>query len=75
MVELDRERLAGALRITRRGQHLLTAQAARQIGISEATLCRIEIGKHDPLSSTFLAVCNWIDRDPRDFALQREAVA
>ncbi len=75
MLEIDRERLSGALRIRRKALELTMGQAGAFIGCAAATVCRVENGKHDPSAVVLLRVCDWIDRDPRDFAIAREVVS
>ncbi len=70
MIEIDRERLSGALRIHRKGLKLTMGQAGAYIGCAAATVCRIENGKHDPSAVVLLRVCGWIDRDPRGFGME-----
>lgn len=50
---------------TRRGTSGIRAAAA-EIGISPATLSRIENG-HVPDLATFAAVCRWLGEDPATF--------
>jgi transcriptional regulator with XRE-family HTH domain len=40
--------------------------AAIDVGISHATLSRVENG-HMPDLETFAKICRWLDRDPREF--------
>ncbi|WP_425063792.1 helix-turn-helix domain-containing protein [Pyruvatibacter mobilis] len=40
--------------------------AAKEVGISPATLSRIENG-HVPDLATFAAICEWLDEDPAQF--------
>ena len=40
--------------------------AAEEVGISSATLSRVENG-HMPDLETFAKICKWLDKDPRDF--------
>lgn len=40
--------------------------AAAEVGISSATLSRVENG-HMPDLETFAKICKWLDRDPREF--------
>lgn len=40
--------------------------AAAEIGISSATLSRVENG-HMPDLDTFAKICKWLERDPREF--------
>lgn len=70
MVELDRERLAGAVRIKR--QAASPGILAAALGISRATLARIERGQHEVSTSAFLNVCRWLGRNPMDFARPKE---
>lgn len=65
MVEIDRERLAGAIRLERQTTSLGTIAA--QLGISRATLNRLERGLYEPQARTFMRVCAWLNRDPWDF--------
>jgi len=39
-------------------------EAAKQIGISSPTLCRIEMG-HSPDSKTLMAILNWLTASRR----------
>lgn len=40
--------------------------AAAEVGISAATLSRVENGNMPDLE-TFAKICRWLDRDPREF--------
>ncbi len=40
--------------------------AAADVGVSPATLSRVENG-HMPDLETFAKICRWLDRDPREF--------
>jgi transcriptional regulator with XRE-family HTH domain len=40
--------------------------AAIDVGVSSATLSRVENG-HMPDLETFAKICRWLDRDPREF--------
>lgn len=40
--------------------------AALEVGVSPATLSRVENG-HMPDLGTFAKICQWLDRDPREF--------
>jgi transcriptional regulator with XRE-family HTH domain len=55
----------GAQLAKRRGPKGIRA-AAEEIGISPATLNRIEHG-HMPDLETFAKVCNWLNVDPADY--------
>lgn len=55
----------GEMVASRRGT-LGVRAAAKEIGISPATLSRIENG-HVPDLVTFAAVCRWLGEDPADF--------
>ena len=55
----------GALVRERRGAHGVR-QAAREIGISAATLSRIENGRQPDLD-TFSKLCRWLDMSPSEF--------
>jgi transcriptional regulator with XRE-family HTH domain len=55
----------GAIVRERRGQRKLR-EVAREIGISAATLMRIEAGRV-PDVATFGKVCKWLKMDPREF--------
>lgn len=55
----------GEMVANRRGT-LGVRAAAKEIGISPATLSRIENG-HVPDLVTFAAVCRWLDEDPASF--------
>ena len=39
---------------------------ALEVGVSHATLSRVENG-HMPDLETFAKICQWLDRDPREF--------
>lgn len=65
MVVIDRERLAGAVRIRRKAARM--ADVASEIGVSPATFYRLERGQHEPSAGTFLAACRWLRRNPWDF--------
>jgi transcriptional regulator with XRE-family HTH domain len=55
----------GRLIVLRRGSRGVRAVAA-DIGVSHATLSRVENG-HMPDLETFAKICRWLDKDPRDF--------
>lgn len=55
----------GRLVVTRRGGRGVRA-AAMDVGVSAATLSRVENG-HMPDLETFAKICRWLDRDPREF--------
>ena len=55
----------GAMIKTRRGEKSLK-KAADEIGVSSATLLRVENG-HTPDIHTFAKLCKWIDVDPGEF--------
>tara|TARA_R110002110_G_C13451999_1_gene717155 strand:- start:1042 stop:1377 length:336 start_codon:yes stop_codon:yes gene_type:complete len=55
----------GEMVVERRGT-LGVRAAAKAIGISPATLSRIENG-HVPDLTTFAAICRWLDEDPNLF--------
>lgn len=55
----------GRLIVARRGGQGIRA-AAQEVGISPATLSRIENGNMPDLE-TFAKICRWLDRDPREF--------
>jgi transcriptional regulator with XRE-family HTH domain len=55
----------GAIVRERRGQHKLR-EVAREIGISAATLMRVEAGRIPDLA-TFGKICKWLKMDPREF--------
>lgn len=55
----------GRLVAAKRGTQGVRA-AAKEIGISPATLSRIENG-HVPDLATFAQVCRWLDEDPAQF--------
>lgn len=55
----------GRLITVRRGGQGIRA-AANEVGISPATLSRVENG-HMPDLQTFAKICKWLDRDPREF--------
>jgi len=57
--------------VERRGTHGVRA-AAKEIGISPATLSRIENG-HLPDLATFAAICGWLGKDPKQFLGMRPA--
>jgi len=40
--------------------------AAAEVGVSQATLSRVENG-HMPDLETFAKICKWLERDPREF--------
>jgi DNA-binding XRE family transcriptional regulator len=59
--------VGASLRIVRRLRHQDQRSAAKTIGISAATLCRVEAG--DAVSvHTFLAVCRFIGVHPEHYA-------
>lgn len=53
-------------RIVERRGTLGVRAAAKEIGISSATLSRIENGNIPDLA-TFAAICGWLDEDPNQF--------
>lgn len=55
----------GRLIAAKRGSRGVRAVAA-EIGISSATLSRVENG-HMPDLATFAKICKWLERDPREF--------
>lgn len=55
----------GELIVERRGT-LGVRAAAKEIGISAATLSRVENGNVPDLA-TFAAICQWLDEDPNQF--------
>lgn len=55
----------GKMVVARRGT-LGVRAAAKEIGISPATLSRIENG-HVPDLATFAAICRWLGEDPAQF--------
>ena len=55
----------GRLIVAKRGARGIRA-AATEVGISQATLSRVENG-HMPDLATFAKICKWLDRDPREF--------
>lgn len=55
----------GRLIVVRRGGRGVRA-AAVDVGVSAATLSRVENG-HMPDLETFAKICRWLDRDPREF--------
>ena len=55
----------GRLIAAKRGPRGIRAAAA-EVGISQATLSRVENG-HMPDLATFAKICKWLDRDPREF--------
>ncbi len=55
----------GRLITLRRGSRGIRA-AAQDVGISPATLSRVENGNMPDLE-TFAKICRWLQRDPREF--------
>lgn len=55
----------GEMIVARRGSDGVRA-AAKEIGISSATLSRVENG-HIPDLATFAAICRWLGEDPAQF--------
>jgi transcriptional regulator with XRE-family HTH domain len=55
----------GRLIVAKRGGRGVRA-TAMDIGISPATLSRVENG-HMPDLETFAKICQWLERDPREF--------
>ncbi|WP_294537554.1 helix-turn-helix transcriptional regulator [uncultured Rhodoblastus sp.] len=55
----------GRLIARKRGSRGVRA-AAEDVGISSATLSRVENG-HMPDLATFAKICKWLERDPREF--------
>jgi transcriptional regulator with XRE-family HTH domain len=54
----------GRLIAVKRGGRAVRAAAA-EVGVSSATLSRVENG-HMPDLETFAKICQWLDRDPRE---------
>jgi transcriptional regulator with XRE-family HTH domain len=64
----------GRLIVERRGSRGVRAAAA-DVGISSATLSRVENG-HMPDLETFAKICKWLGKDPREFlGFEREEAA
>lgn len=64
----------GRLIFAKRGSRGVRAVAS-EVGISSATLSRVENG-HMPDLETFAKICRWLERDPREFlGLEREEAA
>jgi transcriptional regulator with XRE-family HTH domain len=64
----------GRLVVAKRGSRGVRAAAA-DVGISSATLSRVENG-HMPDLETFAKICKWLNRDPREFlGFDREEAA
>jgi transcriptional regulator with XRE-family HTH domain len=55
----------GRLIAAKRGSRGIRATAV-DVGISQATLSRVENG-HMPDLATFAKICAWLERDPREF--------
>lgn len=55
----------GRLIAAKRGPRGIRAAAA-DVGISQATLSRVENG-HMPDLATFAKICKWLERDPKEF--------
>jgi transcriptional regulator with XRE-family HTH domain len=55
----------GRLIARKRGSRGVRA-TAEDVGISSATLSRVENG-HMPDLATFAKICKWLERDPREF--------
>ena len=55
----------GRLIVAKRGGRGVRS-AAIDVGVSSATLSRVENG-HMPDLETFAKICRWLDRDPREF--------
>jgi transcriptional regulator with XRE-family HTH domain len=55
----------GRLIVAKRGHRGVRATAA-EVGVSPATLSRVENG-HMPDLETFARICKWLDVDPNDF--------
>jgi transcriptional regulator with XRE-family HTH domain len=55
----------GRLIVIKRGGRGVRVAAA-EVGVSSATLSRVENG-HMPDLETFAKICQWLDRDPREF--------
>lgn len=58
------DRLALKIQERRAGQGI--RDAAREVGVSPATLSRVENGKIPDLE-TFSKICRWLGEDPADF--------
>lgn len=71
MIEIDREKLAGAVRFAR-GKKTMMA-AAQPLGMSASTFCRVERGNGLPSAAGLVRLAVWMDRDLRDFARQVNA--
>lgn len=66
VIEIDREKLAGAVRFARGKRTML--EVAQPLGMSASTFCRVERGSGLPSADGLLRLAVWMDRDPRDFA-------
>lgn len=58
------EELGRLIAVKRDGRGVRSAAA--EVGVSHATLSRVENG-HMPDLDTFAKICRWLDRDPREF--------
>lgn len=65
------ESLGAAVRDKRSGRKL--REAAAEVGISPATLMRVENGRVPDLG-TFAKLCQWLELDPGDFLGRPESV-
>jgi transcriptional regulator with XRE-family HTH domain len=63
----------GRLIARKRGSRVIRA-TAEDVGISSATLSRVENGNMPDLA-TFAKICKWLDKDPREFLGFEKATA
>jgi transcriptional regulator with XRE-family HTH domain len=63
-MQLSIEELGRLITVRRGGQGVRAA--ADEVGVSPATLSRVENG-HMPDLETFAKICKWLERDPREF--------
>ena len=66
------EELGRLITVKRAGRGVRAAAA--DVGISSATLSRVENGNMPDLE-TFAKICRWLDRDPREFLGLEESEA
>jgi transcriptional regulator with XRE-family HTH domain len=74
MIQIDAERLSGALRRKRTSDRLTFAEIGGLVGANASTVYRVEAGKGLPSVAVFMRLCDWLARDPRDFVVYEAIV-
>ena len=60
-MEFNQELFASRLMLKQRAMYLSVTEAAKQIGISKATLSRLNRGVFLPDVNTYIVCCRWLD--------------